>query len=101
MTTTDSPASAPGPAAAPKAAKPELPTQLIKDWVYYVVGFGAAVGIGLAVWLGKAGVPLFSPLLDIIPNELRPTLIPLSSTLMGVVAVVVQYRSEERRVGKE
>jgi|GEM_PF-2224610 len=96
MTTTEPPAAAAGSAAAPDVTKPELPTQLIKDWVYYLVGFGAAVGIGLAVWLGKVGVPLFSPLLDIIPNELRPTLIPLSSALMGVVAVVVQYYADRK-----
>jgi hypothetical protein len=96
MTTTEPPTPAPGPAATPEVTKPELPTQLMKDWVYYVVGFGVAVGIGLAVWLGKVGVPLFSPLLDIIPNELRPTLIPLSSALMGVVAVVVQYYADRK-----
>lgn len=88
----------PGRPAAPAAnvATPQLPTPLIKDWVYYVLGFGAAVGIGLAVWLGKVGVPLFSPLLDIIPNELRSTLIPLSSALMGIVAVVVQFYADKR-----
>jgi hypothetical protein len=94
MTTTDPPVQAPTPAV--NVTTPALPTRLIKDWVYYVLGFGAAVGIGLAVWLGKAGVPLFSPLLDIIPNELRPTLIPLSSALMGIVAVVVQYYADKR-----
>lgn len=81
----------PTPAAAPDVQTPKLPTPLMKEWVYYVLGFGVAVGIGLAVWLGRVGVPLFSPLLDIIPNELRPTLIPLSSALMGIVAVAIQY----------
>jgi hypothetical protein len=92
--TTEPPA--PVPAAVTAAPAPALPNALIKQWVYYVLGFGVSVGIGLSVWLGKAGVPLFSPLLDIIPNELRPTLIPLSSALMGIVAVAIQHYADRK-----
>lgn len=72
------------------------PTPVGRRWVKYVVGFSVGVGSGLSVYLGKVHVPLFSPLLDLIPFTLQNTLIPLSSALMGIVAVAVQFYSYTR-----
>lgn len=75
---------------------PRPPTPLARRFVRYVVGFGVAVGIGLAPFLGQLDLPLFTPLLHLIPRSLRDTLLPLSAALMGLVAVVVQWLGEER-----
>jgi hypothetical protein len=72
------------------------PTQVGRRWINYVVGFSVGVGTGLSVYLGKVHVPLFSPLLDLIPFTLQNTLIPLSSALMGIVAVAIQFYSYTR-----
>ncbi len=73
--------------------KPALPTPLARRYVRYVVGFGVAVGIGLAPFLGK--VPGLDVLARLFPPDLRSTLIPFSALLMGVIAVAVQYYSTE------
>jgi len=73
-----------------------LPTPTGRRWVNYLIGFSVGVGSGLSVYLGKVHVPLFSPLLDLIPFTLQNTLIPLSSALMGIVAVAVQFYSYTR-----
>jgi hypothetical protein len=75
---------------------PRLPTPLARRFVRYVVGFGVAVAIGLAPFLGELDLPLFTPLLHLIPRSVRDTLVPLSAALMGLVAVVVQWLGEER-----
>jgi hypothetical protein len=77
-----------------RAASP--PTPVGRRWVNYLVGFSVGVGSGLSVYLGKVHVPLFSPLLDLIPLTLQNTLIPLSSALMGIVAVAIQFYSYTR-----
>lgn len=73
--------------------KPVPPTPLARRYVRYVVGFGVAVGIGLAPFLGK--VPGLDVLARLFPPDLRSTLIPFSALLMGVIAVAVQYFSTE------
>jgi hypothetical protein len=79
-----------------KATVPSLPTPLARQLVRYVVGFGVAVAIGMAPFLGELDLPLFTPLLHLIPRSIRDTLVPLSAALMGLVAVVVQWLGEER-----
>jgi len=66
----------------------------VRKWVTYVVAFSVSVAIGLAPLLGKLRVPLFSPMLDMIPTYFQDSLITLTSALMGLVAVVVQWFSE-------
>lgn len=51
--------------------------------------------MGLAPYLGILRVPLFSPLLNLIPGSIQDTAIPLSAALMGMVAVVVQWYGGE------
>jgi hypothetical protein len=72
------------------------PTRLSRTWVRYLLGFTVGVGVGLAPYLGILKVPLFAPLLGLIPDSLQDTLIPLSASLMGVIAVVVQWYGGER-----
>lgn len=69
------------------------PTPIARRYVRYVVGFGVAVGIGLAPFLGKiAGV---DALLTLLPRSLHGSLIPLSAFLMGLIAVAIQFYSGE------
>lgn len=75
---------------------PRPPTPLARRFVRYVVGFGVAVGIGSAPFLGQLDLPLFTPLLHLIPRSLQASVIPISAALMGLVAVVVQWLGEER-----
>lgn len=72
-----------------------LPSLLANRYVRYVTGFGVAVGIGLAPFLGKYKVPLFEPLLNLFPPDSRSTLIPLSAFLMGLIAVAIQFYASE------
>lgn len=72
------------------------PTLLARRYVAYLVGFGVAVATGAAVFLGMSRIPLFSPLLSILPERQRDLLLPLSSFLVGLVALAVQFYSGER-----
>lgn len=74
---------------------PAPPTPLAQKLVRYILGFGVGVGIGLAPYLGLLNLPLFKPLLALIPESIQNTVIPLSSALMGTVAVVVEYYGGE------
>lgn len=71
------------------------PPQLTQRWIRYLLGFGVSVAIGLAPYLGKVHLPLFSPLLSLIPKSLQDTVLPLSSAFMGIVAVAVQWYGGE------
>jgi len=50
----------------------------------------------LAPFLGLFDVPLFAPLLSMFPDSLRSTAVPLSSFVMGLVAVGIQFAAGER-----
>ena len=76
--------------------QPHLPTPIAKQFVKYVLGFMVAVGIGLAPYLGKLEVPLFSALLNLLPMSMHNTVLPLSAFLMGIVAVCTQWYAAER-----
>lgn len=65
---------------------------LASAWVRYLLGFSVSVGVGLAPYLGRVHVPLFTPLLAIIPLSLQDIAIPVSAASMGLVAVFVQWR---------
>lgn len=78
-----------------EAPAPALPTRLARRFVGYVLGFGVAVGAGLAPFLGKVRVPGFAALLGLFPESLQGSMIPLSAFLMGFVAVAVQFYSGE------
>jgi hypothetical protein len=76
------------------APKPKLP-RLVSDWVRYLLGFSVSVGVGLAPYLGLVGVPLFTPLLSLIPLSLQSIAIPISIASMGIIAVLVQWRKRD------
>lgn len=71
------------------------PTPLGKRFVRYMVGFGVGTGLGLAPYLGLLDIPLFRPLLSLIPSAIQDSAIPLSAALMGVLAVAIQWYSAE------
>lgn len=75
---------------------PTPPTPLARRYVRYLLGFTVGIAVGLAPFLGVVDVPLFAPLLSMFPDSLRLTAVPLSSFLMGLVAVGVQFAGGER-----
>jgi pimeloyl-ACP methyl ester carboxylesterase len=70
--------------------------RLAATWVQYLLGFGVSIAVGLAPYLGKVHVPLFEPMLSLIPLSLQDIAIPVSSAAMGMVAVAVQWFGAER-----
>ena len=72
------------------------PPAIASLWVRYMLGLGVSVVVGLAPYLGKLNVPLFTPLLSLIPDSLQTSLIPTSTALMSVVAVAIQWYGGER-----
>jgi hypothetical protein len=71
------------------------PPPITQRFVRYVLGFGISVAVGLAPFLGKVKVPLFEPLLNILPPTEQSVAIPISATLMGIIAVAVQWYAYE------
>ena len=67
------------------------PTSLGKRLVRYTVGFTVGTAVGLAPFLGRVKVPLFSAMLELYPVQMQQNLIILSGFLLGIVAVAVQY----------
>lgn len=78
------------------SADPRPPTPLSRRFVRYLVGFGVGVALGLAPFLGTAGVPGFVPLVDLLPLTLHDRVAALAPIVMGVLAVVVQFGSAVR-----
>lgn len=71
--------------------KPTSPPPVARRWVRAMLGLGVGVAVGLAPLLGKTHVPGFTALLDLYPESLRETAIPIASLLMGIVAASVQF----------
>jgi hypothetical protein len=63
---------------------------LTEHWVQLVLGFSVSVVAGLAPYLGKF-IPLFAPMMSILPEAVQPIAIPLSAAAMGVVVLLVQW----------
>lgn len=80
------------------ASSVPLPTPVSKRLVRYMLGFGVGISIGLAPYLGLLRVPLFAPLLNLIPDSIQNTIIPLSAAFMGTLAVAVQWYASENIV---
>lgn len=72
------------------------PRGLAGTWMRTLVTLTVGVGVGLAPYLGTLDVPLFKPLLDMIPDSLQDSTIPVSAALMGLVAVAVEWYGRER-----
>lgn len=67
------------------------PPQIGRRFVNYLLGFGVSVAVGLAPYLGKLEIPLFEPLLNVLPPSEHGVAIPLSAAIMGALAVAVQW----------
>ncbi len=78
--------------------KGEVPPFTAK-WIRYLLGFSVSVSVGLAPYLGRVKVPLFTPLLSLIPLSLQDIAIPLASAAMGLIAVFVQWRKNRATPG--
>jgi hypothetical protein len=78
-----------------EGTKGKLP-YLATQWVSYLLGFSVSVAAGLAPYLGRVKIPLFTPLLSLIPLTIQDVAIPVSSAAMGIVAVVVQWYGSTR-----
>jgi hypothetical protein len=70
--------------------EPVIP-KIARRWVGLMLGFGVSIGVGLAPLLGRLDVPLFSSLLTLIPASLQNRLIALSTAVMSIVAVAIQF----------
>lgn len=79
----------------PSAASEAKLPRLASDWIRYLLGFSISVCVGLAPYLGLVGVPLFKPLLSLIPHSVQSTAIPISIASMGIIAVLVQWRKRD------
>ena len=64
---------------------------LASHWVQLVLGFSVSAIVGLAPYLGKF-VPMFTPILSILPEAIQSVAIPLSAAGMGIVTVLVQWQ---------
>lgn len=65
-------------------------------WARTLIALTVTVGIGLAPLLGGVGVPLFSPLLSLMPVEVQKQAITLSTAAMSLIAIVVQWSGTSR-----
>jgi len=81
----------PGIVRQPPAGAASKTSFLAEHWVQLILGFGVSVAVGLAPYLGKF-IPLFTPMLSILPEAVQPIAIPLSAAAMGIVAVLVQWQ---------
>jgi hypothetical protein len=71
------------------------PPLVTSRWVRYLLSFGVSVAVGLSPYLGKLNVPLFSPLLTLIPIYEQNYALTLSSASIGIVAILVQWYGTE------
>ncbi len=78
-----------------RISAPTPPTPLARRLVRYILGFGVGIGVGLSPYLGIINVPLFKSLYTLIPETMQNQIIPLSATLMGTIAVVIQWYAGE------
>lgn len=74
----------------------QLPSTRIGRYVRHVLGFGVAVAVGMAPFLGKKEVPFFEPLVDLFSETSKIPLIPLSAFLMGFVALRIQFYAGDK-----
>jgi hypothetical protein len=72
------------------------PPPSTQRWLTYMIAFGVSVAVGLAPLLGLLKIPLFTSLLSLIPDSLRGSLIGVTSALMALIAIGVQWYSEEQ-----
>lgn len=72
------------------------PTSVATRWVKVVISLTVSVGVGLAPLLGATEIELFAPLLGIIPEYQRTVLLTLSTFLVSIVAVFVQFYAREK-----
>jgi len=73
-----------------------LPTDLSRRFVSAILGFGVAVALFTGLFLGAKRIPGFAPLIAIFPQEHQSILLPVSSILIGLVALSVQFYAEEK-----
>lgn len=74
----------------------EAPSQPAADLARRILGFGVWFAIGLAPFLGRAKVPLFTAVIEMYPESLQNWVIPLSGLVMGMIAVVVEFAAGEK-----
>jgi hypothetical protein len=74
------------------------PPPVASQFVKWGVALSVTVGVGFSPFLGNYKVPFFSSLLDMYPESMRGWLIPLSSLLMGILAVCVEFAAASKDV---
>jgi hypothetical protein len=71
-----------------------------RKYLWYVLGFGVTLVVGMAPLLGRRGIPGFSPLGDILPLNVKDGVIVIASVLMTAPAIGVQFFSGEAFTAK-
>jgi hypothetical protein len=72
-----------------------LPAGEARRFVSALLGFGVAVGLFAAPFLGAKRIPGFEPLIAVFPEEHRKLLIPVSTLLIGLVTLALQFYAGE------
>lgn len=73
-----------------------LPTALSRRLLSVLLGFGVAVALSAAPFLGAKRIPGFEPLVSLFPEEQRTILVVFSSFFIGLVALAIQFYAGER-----
>lgn len=71
-------------------------TTLRQRFVRMVLSLSVSAAVGLAPFLGKVKVPLFTTLLALFPQSIANVAIIFSTATMGIVAAYVQFFGSDR-----
>lgn len=74
---------------------PRLSRGVPSRHVNTILIFGVAAVLGAAPFLGAQRIPGFAPLISVFGEEHRQLLLPVSSFLMGVIALAIQFYAGE------
>jgi hypothetical protein len=77
-----------------RQATDKAPT-ITNTWIRLLLSVSVSVAVGLAPYLGKVAVPLFTPLLALFPRSIADVSIIFSTTTMGLVAAYVQFHGSD------
>jgi hypothetical protein len=67
-----------------------------RSWARALLGIGVSIPVALAPLLGRLDVPLFTPLLGLIPDDIQEFAITISAAAMSLVAASVEIRAVSR-----
>jgi hypothetical protein len=72
------------------------PPRVLHPFARRILDFGVWFAVGLAPFLGNYKVPGFTAVIEMYPVTLQRWLIPLSGLFMGMIAVTIDFATEQR-----